>query len=100
MLLAAGSKLGPYEILAPISARVMGEVYGLAFLRAEHMRAGNSRPAGSANGCIQKLSADHLPTKIEVFAKVIHRMDVTTTAAEASKETLTNAVKQSKGKLR
>jgi eukaryotic-like serine/threonine-protein kinase len=27
MMLAAGSKLGPYEILAPLGAGGMGEVY-------------------------------------------------------------------------
>ena len=37
--------------------------------------------AGPADGCIEKLSAERLHAEIEVFAKVIHRMD-TMTAAE------------------
>jgi hypothetical protein len=30
MAVAAGAKIGPYEILAPIGAGGMGEVYGMA----------------------------------------------------------------------
>ena len=37
--------------------------------------------AGPANGCIEKLSAERLHSEIEVFAKVIHKMD-TVPAAE------------------
>ena len=37
--------------------------------------------AGPADGCIEKLSAERLHAEIEVFAKVIHKMD-TMTAAE------------------
>jgi hypothetical protein len=31
--------------------------------------------AGPANGCIEKLSPQRLHSEIEVFAKVIHKMD-------------------------
>jgi hypothetical protein len=60
------------------------------------MCAGNARLAGPSNGCIEKLSAKRLHTEIEVFAKVIHKMDVMTAADP--KESLANALKQSKGK--
>ena len=37
--------------------------------------------AGPANGCIDKLSSDLLYSQIQVFAKVIHKMDQTSAAA-------------------
>ncbi len=36
--------------------------------------------AGPANGCIEKLSAELMHSQIEVFAKVIHRMDAMSAA--------------------
>ena len=36
--------------------------------------------AGPADGCIEKLSPELLHSQIEVFAKVIHRMDAMTAA--------------------
>jgi hypothetical protein len=86
MSLATGSKLGPYKILAPIGADLMGEVLGSRSCVTRHMGAGNNRLAGPANGCIEKLSAERMHTKIEVFAKVIHKMDATMTAAELQRK--------------
>jgi hypothetical protein len=37
--------------------------------------------AGPANGCIDKLNSDLLYAQIQVFAKVIHKMDQSSAAA-------------------
>ena len=34
--------------------------------------------AGPKNGCIEKLSAERLHSEIELFTKVIHKMDIMT----------------------
>ena len=41
--------------------------------------------AGPADGCIEKLSAERLHAEVEVFAKVIHKMDSMTAAELKSK---------------
>lgn len=42
--------------------------------------------AGPANGCIEKLSAERLHAEIEVFAKVIHKMDTLAASELSAKE--------------
>jgi len=36
--------------------------------------------AGPANGCIEKLSAELMHSQIQVFARLIHKIDATPTA--------------------
>ncbi len=47
MSLAAGSRLGPYEVIAPIGAGGMGEVYKARDTRLERTVAIKVLPAGA-----------------------------------------------------
>jgi hypothetical protein len=65
-------------VVNPASGGFLGE--GSALSRAGIPTIGyipqpNYLLAGPANGCIEKLSADLMHSQVEVFAKVIHRMD-------------------------
>ena len=65
-------------VVNPVHGGWLGEGGGLA--RAGVPTIGyipqpNYLLAGPANGCIEKLSAERLHAEIEVFAKVIHKMD-------------------------
>ncbi len=76
-------------VVNPVHGGWLGEGGGLA--RAGVPTIGyipqpNYLLAGPANGCIEKLSADRLHAEIEVFAKVIHKMD-SMSAAELKAKT-------------
>ena len=65
-------------VVNPVHGGWLGEGGGLA--RAGVPTIGyipqpNYLLAGPANGCIEKLSPERLHAEIEVFAKVIHKMD-------------------------
>jgi hypothetical protein len=65
-------------VVNPVHGGWLGEGAGLA--RAGVPTIGyipqpNYLLAGPANGCIEKLSADRLHAEIEVFAKLIHKID-------------------------
>lgn len=76
-------------VVNPVHGGWLGEGGGLA--RAGVPTIGyipqpNYLLAGPANGCIEKLSPERLHAEIEVFAKVIHKMD-TMPAAELKAKT-------------
>jgi serine/threonine protein kinase len=60
MLLASGTKLGPYEILAPLGAGGMGEVY-----RARDSRLGREVAV--------KILPQHLASNCEALARLERR---------------------------
>jgi hypothetical protein len=73
-----GSANRKTAVVNPVHGGWLGEGGGLA--RAGVPTIGyipqpNYLLAGPANGCIEKLSAERLHAEIEVFAKVIHKMD-------------------------
>ena len=70
-------------VVNPVNGGWLGEGGGLS--RAGIPTIGyipqpNYLLAGPANGCIEKLSAERLHAEIEVFAKVVHKMDSMTAA--------------------
>jgi len=78
-----GSANRKTAVVNPVHGGWLGEGGGLA--RAGVPTIGyipqpNYLLAGPANGCIEKLSAERLHAEIEVFAKVIHKMDSMTAA--------------------
>ncbi|HTS47385.1 MAG TPA: hypothetical protein VMH05_05545 [Bryobacteraceae bacterium] len=75
-------------VVNPVHGGWLGEGGGLA--RAGVPTIGyipqpNYLLAGPANGCIEKLSPERLHAEIEVFAKVIHKMDSMSAAELSSK---------------
>jgi len=67
MTLAAGSKLGPYEIVAPLGAGGMGEVYRARDTRLERTVAIKILPAHVQlrSVSLQRSSADARPSRME-----------------------------------
>src|SRR5262249_1646856 len=65
-------------VVNPVNGGWLGEGGGLS--RAGIPTIGyipqpNYLLAGPADGCIEKLSAERLPAEIEMFGKVLHKMD-------------------------
>jgi hypothetical protein len=65
-------------VVNPVAGGFLGEGGGLSRLGIPtigYIPQPNYLLAGPANGCIEKLSAELMHSQIEVFAKVLHRVD-------------------------
>jgi hypothetical protein len=71
-------------VVNPVAGGFLGEGGGLSRLGIPtigYIPQPNYLLAGPANGCIEKLSAELMHSQIEVFAKVLHRVDGVSAAA-------------------